>query len=692
MTNAVVVEKRYERAELPELLVDAIDPMFIIYGDSFIDCNNAALTLFKFANRYECQNTQPWQMSPMYQPDGSLSMEKAKDKIESCYQQGKQRFLWLHQNTLQELIWVEVTIVKLNRGGNDYIHATLRDVVHQPNYTKQTLNGELNVASTSVEQQVAGQLLAVNPYIRLLQEHKKVIDASAIVSKTTPDGVITYVNENFCRISGYEEQELLGQKHSIIRHPEMTKATFKQLWHTISNGKIWQGVIKNLSKSGETYIVKSTVAPIFSNEGRIAEFIAIRQDVTEIYQQKRIIHQQNIDPITKVKHFSRLLVDINQKSPCHVAIIDVPDLSAIQNAYDIKEYYRVMAKVANRINNILPSEISLYRNSDRSFALLTPSETPFNLFIKQCIHIQNSVENEEFSTFANIFSLSLHIGLAQWAPDVDLLSRARMALVGGEELNQKLSIFTPENNIHSRLLATIEWTNRLKSAIATNGIAIFGQTIVDKSLMPYSTEVLMRYFDPDKQQYISPIEFLGHAKRSKIYASLSRVVIEKAFVYFAHKGERFSLNLSKADISDRYTARLILSLIDKYQLGKNVVIELVESENYELDDQQFASFLLKLKAQQCQIAIDDFGSGYSNFEYLTRLPVDIIKIDGSLIKEIATNHKHQVIVNTIVNFCHSLDIKVVAEYVKDEQVLNKVKEFGVDMYQGYHFHQPERLD
>ena len=686
--NEVVLSSRF-----PELLTDAIDPMFILRGEDVIDCNQAALDFFKFANRRECLTKRPWDLSPTYQPDGLLSFEKGWQKIMACYQHGQQRFLWLHRDMQQQLCWVEVTIVKIDNGENCYIHATLREVVkthaeNDPELAQKQQDSQLYQIDNGYQE----QLDLVNPYVQLLHEHKKVIDASSIVSKANAKGIITYVNQNFCEISGYHERELLGQSHSIIRHPEMEQEVFKDLWRTIRSGKIWHGVIKNRKKNGETYLVKSTIAPIFNDNGHIAEYIAIRQDVTEFTRQKFLIEQQSIDPITKAKNDSTLLRDLNNDVHCHVAIFDIPDVEMIQNAYDIKEYYRVFARIAQQITQLLPAEANLYRHSSRSFAVLMPSTVAFNDFIRFCLEWQNELEAQDIDTSNNLFSLSYFIGLAQWMPETDLLSRARMALVGGDELNQKLSVFTQDSQIHSRLLSTIDWTNRLKSAVAGDGIVIFGQKIVNQEHRYYSTEVLMRYFDPDKRQYVSPIEFLGYAKRSKVYPSISRVVIEKAFHYFANKQQRFSLNLSKADISDRTTAQLILSLLDKYQLGKNVVIELVESENYELDDQKFTEFLVKLKAHQCKIAIDDFGSGYSNFEYLTRLPVDIIKIDGSLIKQIASNKKHQVIVNTIVNFCHSLSIKVVAEYVTNKQVLDKVKEFGVDMFQGYHFHQPEMLN
>jgi len=118
----------------------------------------------------------------------------------------------------------------------------------------------------------------------LLEEYKKAIDNSTLVSKTDPKGIITYANDMFCKISGYTKEELIGKPHNIIRHPDMEKAVFKDLWKTIKNGKIWHGIVKNLKKNGDYYVVDATITPIFDHNGNIIEYIAIRHDITQVYE------------------------------------------------------------------------------------------------------------------------------------------------------------------------------------------------------------------------------------------------------------------------------------------------------------------------------------------------------------------------------------------------------------------------
>ena len=119
---------------------------------------------------------------------------------------------------------------------------------------------------------------------RLLEEYKKAIDVSSIVSKTDASGIITYANQAFCDISGYRLSELLGKPHSIVRHVNVEKGTFQNLWETIKSGKSWSAEFENRKKDGESYWVQATISPIYDDKGELVEYIAIRNDVTDLYK------------------------------------------------------------------------------------------------------------------------------------------------------------------------------------------------------------------------------------------------------------------------------------------------------------------------------------------------------------------------------------------------------------------------
>jgi len=121
---------------------------------------------------------------------------------------------------------------------------------------------------------------------KTLNEYKKAVDLSTIVSKTNKYGVITYVNDEFTRIAQYSKEELLGQNHNIIRHPDMPDEIFKDLWKTVKAKKIWKGQIKNRAKDGSSYYVATTIFPLTNANDEIEEFLAIRLDVSEIVKSR----------------------------------------------------------------------------------------------------------------------------------------------------------------------------------------------------------------------------------------------------------------------------------------------------------------------------------------------------------------------------------------------------------------------
>ena len=113
-----------------------------------------------------------------------------------------------------------------------------------------------------------------------LKIYKEYADKQIIISKTCPNSIITYVNENFCETSKYTEKELIGKPHNIIRHPDVPKKTFSQMWDMISSGDKWNGEIQNRAKDGSSYFVETDVFPIKDKNNNIIEYMSFRQDVT----------------------------------------------------------------------------------------------------------------------------------------------------------------------------------------------------------------------------------------------------------------------------------------------------------------------------------------------------------------------------------------------------------------------------
>jgi len=185
----------------------------------------------------------------------------------------------------------------------------------------------------------------------LLSEYKKAVDLSNIVSKTNPKGVITYVNDKFCEISGYTRDELVGKPHNIIRHPDMPKEAFKELWDTIKAKKSWNGVVTNMKKDGGQYIVDTTVIPILDVDGDVIEYIAIRHDITELEQTKQQLRNINKAMKNKVDELYSMTNTLEQK-----AYKD--NLTGINNRENFEDIFTI--EIANAKQNDLPLSLIIF--------------------------------------------------------------------------------------------------------------------------------------------------------------------------------------------------------------------------------------------------------------------------------------------------------------------------------------------
>jgi len=228
----------------------------------------------------------------------------------------------------------------------------------------------------------------------------------------------------------------------------------------------------------------------------------------------------------------------------------------------------------------------------------------------------------------------------------------------------------------------------IKKAIQNNEVIIHYQPIFNnyqKKIEKY--ESLMRL--KNKDNLIFPNNFIQISKDIKKYKELTKILIQKSFEYFKDKDYEFSINLTLEDIENKDLVFYLKKMIKEYDIGKKLVLEIVESESITNYD-NFIKFIIEMKSYDCKIAIDDFGSGYSNFEYIINFSeyIDYIKIDGSLIKGIQDNRKAQFLVGTIKFLCDNLNIRTIAEYVEDEETFEFIDSMGISYSQGYHIGKP----
>ena len=188
---------------------------------------------------------------------------------------------------------------------------------------------------------------------------------------------------------------------------------------------------------------------------------------------------------------------------------------------------------------------------------------------------------------------------------------------------------------------------------------------------------------------ISPVEFLNVAKLTGMTNKITKIMIDKSFKFFSTKSEKeFSINITEDDLRDGYLSDFLHQKLKQDNISPNrVVIEVLEgiSANYKSGN---IEQLIELKRNGLKIAIDDFGAQNSNFERVHKLDIDFIKIDGSFIKNIATDPISYKVTKTITDFSKSIGAKIIAEHVHNLETLNIIKKLGIDYSQGFYLSEP----
>lgn len=580
---------------------------------------------------------------------------------------------------------VEANVKAIHYHGTDYNVAIVRDISERVRVEEQ-----LTSMNRQLEQLVRERTKKLEQNIARLRSYKNAMDVNNIVSVSDVHGQITYVNENFCKVTGYSPHEVIGKSHRILRHPETDTSVFADLWQTIQSKKVWKGTFKNRKKNGDTYIVDAAVLPILDEYGEIAEYIAIRHEITELYEKKeRLKRFVYIDELTGFGSRQRLIEDIAAFETPMLALIDIDKFNTINDFYGIEFGDRLLQEFARRMQHAFETCVHYYRLHGDQFAILSDrlDKEECETRLKQFLDVFNRsgfvFEGKEITLRITV-SLSMEHG-------PKLLSSCDLAKRYAKKHQKQLVIYNLQLGLEDEVRKNMACSVRLQHAIAEDRIEVYVQPIAscgDGKIGKF--ECLMRLIDEDGT-IVSPFQFLEAAKQSKQYSELSKAVIRKAFdLIELHPDYSFSINITIEDIFNEEISGMILQRLGEKRSPSPVIFELVESEGIE-NFAEVTHFIRHIKEYGALLAIDDFGTGYSNFEFLLKLDADIVKIDGSLIRNIETDPNIQEIVSLIVEFARRQKMETVAEFVSSEGILEKIKEIGIDYAQGYLIGKPEPI-
>jgi len=277
----------------------------------------------------------------------------------------------------------------------------------------------------------------------------------------------------------------------------------------------------------------------------------------------------------------------------------------------------------------------------------------------------------------------------------EFLARADIACqLAKQEGRNRIHVFREQDRGRLDSMSTdFSIAGKIKKAIEQNRFVLVCQPILDVyNLEVRSYEVLIRMLD-EQGQLLLPCQFLPSAERYGLMMEIDRWVINEAIFHLArrlntHTKLHLSINLSAQSIMEPLTLETITKCIRESGVSPTALtFEVTESAAIE-NLQAAGYFLGKLQDLGCQTALDDFGVGYSSFAYLKELPVDYVKIDGSFVKDIATNRINRAMVKSMNDVAHALGKATVAEFVENDKILRMLKEMGIDMGQGFYLGEP----
>jgi EAL domain-containing protein (putative c-di-GMP-specific phosphodiesterase class I) len=459
----------------------------------------------------------------------------------------------------------------------------------------------------------------------------------------------------------------------------MPRVAFEDMWKTIKSKKTWHGVVKNRAKNGDAYYVSTTITPILDIDGEIQEYIALRHDISSIMSDKK------------------QLFDYLEANKLSVLImIQIEDYDVLEKFYDKATVEEIEKSFGDVILHLLPNSCDfqrVYHLGNGLYALAKNRRT--------CQKSQEQIEEFLKEFLENVKDYTVKLDKIEYDISaicsytygvIQIYEDAKIGIEKAIENKQNLIYADGLSGIeYAAALQNIETLHILKVALDDKKVISFFQPIINnetKKVEKY--ESLVRLIN-EHGEVISPFAFLEVAKKGRYYTQVTKIVLENSFKTLKVTDKEISINLSPLDIENEDIRDLIFELLIKNKEdSKRIVFELVESEDVK-DFDTIIRFIQQVKPYGVKIAIDDFGTGYSNFERLLQYEPDLLKIDGSLIKNIKDNRLSKDIVETIVLFAQKQKIKTVAEFVENEEIFNIVKGLGIDYSQGYAFGRPEDL-
>jgi diguanylate cyclase (GGDEF)-like protein/PAS domain S-box-containing protein len=535
---------------------------------------------------------------------------------------------------------------------------------------------------------------------------------------TDLDGNIEYVNPQLCRISGYKEDELIGNNPRILKSGQTPEVQYKNMWNAITSGQSWSGELYNKKKNGDLFWENITISPIKNNENISTHYLAMKEDISMRKEyEERLLYQASYDKLTDLPNRTLVYDRIQQaiayavREQKHIALLYM-DFDHFKNINDTLGHSagdEFLINMASRLKGCVRDIDTVARlGGDEFLIMLLETDETDETEGSSRASFEDIVKRKTKEILQRVarpcliqemeFSVTASIGIAIFPQDGDdphvLLRNADTAMYRGKRKGRDTyEIFTPE--MGDVVMKRVEIDNKLRRALENGDFYLKYQPLLDaRSNSIVGAEALIRWEDEELGE-VSPDEFVPLAEESGLIVDIGNWVLDTALadVKKLRNNSDFenfylAINLSSRQFRGKDIVNNISDYLKRYDLpGSSLGLEITERLLMK-DVPHVINILNRFKAMNIRLSLDDFGTGYSSLSYLKQFPFDVLKIDKSFVSDIGEDQDDTALCDAIIAMAHSLGLSVTAEGVENKEQFEFLNQRGVETMQGYYVSEP----
>lgn len=540
---------------------------------------------------------------------------------------------------------------------------------------------------------------------QLMLSGKIIESAMEGICITNHEGFIQMVNPAASEITGYNSDELIGKTPHLLKSDRHSSEFYKKIMSDLFRDGFWQGEIWTQRKNGEVYPQWLSITSLKEKKSRPNTFIAIFHDITEIkLREQEVLYQAYHDPLTKLPNrllfHSRLEAALQKSSQSDgqlaILFIDLDNFKNINDSLGHAIGDLFLCEVAERIKKCARAEDTVSRHGGDEFGILLEDLPDSQPALNTAMRV-NKVFEQPFIIERHKCFITASIGITFYPEDGEsedvLISNADLAMYQAKADGKNMfCLYT--DAMGEKVKRRLSLINRLRNALKKNELSVHYQPKVDiKKQCIVGVEALARW-KTESGEMISPQEFIPLAEESGIIVEIGQFVLATACRQAA-AWQKQGISLSVAvNVSPRQFLQkgffdTVRKVLHESGLPANLLeLEITESLMMENEDVTIG-LLWEFKKCGIKISIDDFGTGYSSLAYLKQLPIDVLKIDRSFVKNLPENKEDGALTSTIISMAECLSLGVVAEGVETAEQYLFMRERGCQMIQGYLISRPK---